>query len=135
MIATQGRGHGFINESGSPARMITMYPSTAPEMTPIEDSEIVDGRPESGVMFRSEAEPYEFSPGIARYDMVGDFAGAASTYMSELIFEFGRIGAQSLPPGSRGVRCFASAADLRPSTARKTTSPSAPAIISCVRRG
>ena len=89
MIATQGRGHGFINESDSPARMITMYPSVAPEMTPVDDSGIVDGRPESGVTFRSEAEPYEFSPGIARYDMVGDFAGAASTYMSELIFESG----------------------------------------------
>ena len=91
MIATMGRGHGFINESDMPARMITMYPTTSPEMTPIDDSGIVDGRPESGVTFRSEAEPFEFFPGISRYDMVGDFTGAASTYMSELIFESGAL--------------------------------------------
>ena len=30
MIATQGLGHGFVNESGKPARMITMYPHTDP---------------------------------------------------------------------------------------------------------
>ena len=64
MIATQGRGHGFINESASPARMITMYPSVAPEMTPIDDSGVVDGRPESGVTFRSEAEPMSSPPAL-----------------------------------------------------------------------
>ena len=91
MVAAQGKGHGFINESGRPARMITMYPSVDPEREPADDSAIVDGRPESGVTFRSESTPYEFFPGIARYDMVGDFTGAASSYLSELIFQPGAV--------------------------------------------
>ena len=89
MIATQGLGHGFVNESYKPARVITMFPHTDPENTPMDDSGVVDGRPKSGVTFRSEAEPYEFFPGISRYDVVGDFSGAASSFMSELIFEPG----------------------------------------------
>ena len=98
MIATQGLGHGFVNESDKPARVITMFPHTDPENTPMDDSEVVDGRPKSGVTFRSEAEPYEFFPGISRYDMVGDFSGAASTYMSELIFEPGAWAANHYHP-------------------------------------
>jgi quercetin dioxygenase-like cupin family protein len=40
---------------------------------------------------RGDNEPYEFMAGISRYDMVGDFLGAASLYLSELIFQPGSI--------------------------------------------
>jgi quercetin dioxygenase-like cupin family protein len=33
--------------------------------------------------------PFEFAPGIMRYDMVGDFSGATSSYFSELNFNPG----------------------------------------------
>ena len=103
MIATQGRGHGFINESASLARMITMYPSVAPEMTPIDDSGVVDGRPESGVTFRSEAEAYEFFPRHCALRHGRRLRRCGIDIHVGTDIRVGRIGAQSLPPGSRGV--------------------------------
>ncbi len=98
MVAAQGKGHGFQNNSDAPARMITMYPSVSPEMTPADDSDLQDGRPQGGVTFRREAVPYEFFPGVARYDMVGDFTGAASSYLSELVFEPGAVATNHYHP-------------------------------------
>ena len=50
-----------------------------------------DGDPGPTVFVRGNVEPYEFFPGINRYDMVGDFLGASSTYLSELTFEPGSV--------------------------------------------
>ena len=52
-------------------------------------SYFINEKPENGFFDRSKNEPYEFEPGIMRYDMVGDFSGAISSYFSELNFDPG----------------------------------------------
>ena len=91
VLAPKGIGHGLENVGDSPARLITIYPTPEPEREGLEDVEYTDGNPGPTVFVRSNSEPYEFMTGVARYDMVGDFSGAESLYLSELIFQPGSI--------------------------------------------
>ena len=69
MLAPAGMRHGFKNNSNITGRLL--------------------GIPEKYVSIRAKMEPFEFAPGIMRYDMVGDFSGAKSSYFSELNFSPG----------------------------------------------
>ena len=91
VLALQGVGHGLENVGDSVARVITVYPTASPEGEALDDVEDTDGDPGATVFLRGEVEPYEFFAGISRYDMVGDFLGASSTYLSELTFEAGSV--------------------------------------------
>ena len=55
----------------------------------VENHSTSPGIPSKYVSIRKEMEPFEFAPGIMRYDMVGDFSGAQSSYFSELNFSPG----------------------------------------------
>ena len=87
VLAPQGVGHGLENVGDYPARLITIYPNANPQREALDDVAYTDGDPGPTVFVRGNVEPYEFFPGINRYDMVGDFLGASSTYLSELTFE------------------------------------------------
>lgn len=91
VLAPQGIGHGLENVGDSPARLITIYPTATPEREALADVVYTDGDPGETVFVRGNVEPYEFFAGIERYDMVGDFSGAVSLYLSELIFQPGSI--------------------------------------------
>ncbi|MEX0762899.1 MAG: cupin domain-containing protein [Dehalococcoidia bacterium] len=90
VLANRGKGHGVANVSDRPARFIAVYPSAAPEREVIDEPELKDATPDS-VSFRGRMEAFEFAPGITRFDMVGDFLGAESTYFSELTFQPGAV--------------------------------------------
>lgn len=98
VLANRNIGHGLQNVGDAPARLITMYPSPAPERAEIPEVEFVDSPPEIGAFFRGRVESFEFAPGISRYDMVGDFLGSESTYFSELIFAPGSIAPNHFHP-------------------------------------
>ena len=91
VLAPQGIGHGLENVGDTPARLITIYPTAEPAREALDDVEYTDGPPGATVYVRSNNEPYEFMAGISRFDMVGDFLGSASLYLSELIFQPGSI--------------------------------------------
>ncbi len=91
VLAPQGIGHGLENIGSTRARLITVYPDPSPNREELDEVEFENASPPSSVFVRKNNEPYEFQPGISRYDMVGDFLGAKSTYISELIFEPGSI--------------------------------------------
>jgi len=91
VLAPQGVGHGLENVGDYPARLITIYPNANPQRAALDDVAYTDGDPGPTVFVRGNVEPYEFFPGINRYDMVGDFLGASSTYLSELTFEPGSV--------------------------------------------
>jgi len=91
LLAKKSEGHGFENSGTSTAIIITMSPSITLEKQALNDPNFVNEKPEKGFFERSKNEPYEFAPGIMRYDMVGDFLGAESTYFSELIFQPGAV--------------------------------------------
>ena len=69
--------------------LIVMFPKINPQREVVENHKTTPGIPEKYVSIREQMEPYEFSPGIMRYDMVGDFSGAKSSYFSELNFSPG----------------------------------------------
>lgn len=86
VLAPKGLGHAVRNPGHEPLKFIAIFPIPDRQMEPMElPTEIVDGRVPSAT-FRAEAEPVEFRPGVLRYEMVGDFNGAESTYFSELVF-------------------------------------------------
>ncbi len=89
VLALKGIGHGLENISQNPARLITVFPDVSPEVEQVDFSDFKDEIPEKNVSFRSKMDGFEFAPGIKRFDIVGDFLGAESTYFSELIFEPG----------------------------------------------
>lgn len=91
VLAPQGVGHGLENVGDYPARLITIYPNANPQREALDDVAFTDGDPGPTVFVRGNVEPYEFFPRINRYDMVGDFLGASSTYLSELTFEPGSV--------------------------------------------
>lgn len=91
VLANRGIGHGLQNVGSSTARLITMYPSTAPERAEIPEVDFKEGVPDKGAFIRGRVESFEFAPGISRFDMVGDFLGSESTYMSELTFAPGSV--------------------------------------------
>ena len=91
VLAPQSTGHGLENVGDTPARLITIYPTADPARETLDDVEYTDGVPGPTVYVRSNNEPYEFMAGISRFDMVGDFLGATSLYLSELIFQPGSI--------------------------------------------
>ena len=91
VLAPKGTGHGLENIGQSPARLITIYPTASPEREVLSDVAYDDVDPGPGVFVRGNVEPYEFSPGVSRYDMVGDFLGSSSTYLSELTFQPGSV--------------------------------------------
>ncbi|MCH8116041.1 MAG: cupin domain-containing protein [Chloroflexi bacterium] len=91
VLAQQGVGHGLENVGDYPARVITIYPTAQPQREALGEVEYTDGDPGPTVTVRGDVEPYEFFAGITRYDMVGDFLGASSTYLSELTFEAGSV--------------------------------------------
>ena len=91
VLAPQGVGHGLENVGDYPARLITIYPNANPQREALDDVAYTDGDPGPTVFVRGNVEPYEFFPRINRYDMVGDFLGASSTYLSELTFEPGSV--------------------------------------------
>ena len=98
IIARRGMGHGGEVVGDTPARVIVMYLNPSPEHQDVPEPEWVDGPPDQGVYFRDEHEPFEFMPGISRYDMVGDFLGAESSYISELTFEPGSVAPNHFHP-------------------------------------
>jgi quercetin dioxygenase-like cupin family protein len=86
VLAPRGLGHAVRNVGDTPLRFLGIFPVPEREIEPLElPSEIVDARVSSAT-FRSEPEPIEFRPRVLRYEMVGDFVGAESTYLSELLF-------------------------------------------------
>jgi len=89
VFAKKSQPHGFENTGKSNARIITMSPSTTIIKETVDEPNYSNSKPENGFFDRSKNEPYEFEPGIMRYDMVGDFLGAESTYFAELILEPG----------------------------------------------
>jgi len=89
VLALKGIGHGLENISQNPARLITVFPDVSPEVEQVDFSDFKNEIPEKNVSFRSKMGGFEFAPGIKRFDIVGDFLGAESTYFSELIFEPG----------------------------------------------
>ncbi|MBP05904.1 MAG: hypothetical protein CL728_04050 [Chloroflexi bacterium] len=89
LLAKKSQAHGFENSGNSNAKIITMSPSIHIEKEVIPEIDFKNSKPESGFFDRTKNEPYEFEPGIMRYDMVGDFLGAESTYFAELILEPG----------------------------------------------
>jgi len=91
VLAPQGIGHGLENIGNNKARLITVYPNAKPNREILDDVDYEKTDPPPSVFLRKNNEPYEFQPGISRYDMVGDFIGAKSTYISELTFEPGAI--------------------------------------------
>ncbi len=95
IISPAGAPHGFVNRSGRPARQVTVFPMVNPVTNELMDQKsepkLTNGVPEKHVHVRAKAMPYEFRPGIMRYDMVGDFAGAKSTYVGELVFDPGAV--------------------------------------------
>ncbi|MBA31987.1 MAG: hypothetical protein CL748_05725 [Chloroflexi bacterium] len=91
ILAPQGIGHGLENIGNNKARLITVYPNAKPNREVLDDVDYEKTDPPPSVFLRKNNEPYEFQPGISRYDMVGDFIGAKSTYISELTFEPGAI--------------------------------------------
>ncbi|HIF71665.1 MAG TPA: cupin domain-containing protein [Dehalococcoidia bacterium] len=99
VLAPKGIGHGLENVGDSPARLITIYPTADPEREALDDVAYTDGDPGATVFVRSDNEPYEFMAGVSRFDMVGVFLGAASLYLSELIFEPGSIAPNHYHPG------------------------------------
>ena len=98
ILAPQGIGHGLENIGESPARLITIYPTADPGREALDDVDYIDGDPGPTVFVRGNAEPYEFFPGISRYDMVGDSLSSTSTYLSELTFQPGSIAANHYHP-------------------------------------
>jgi quercetin dioxygenase-like cupin family protein len=99
VLAPKGIGHGLENVGSVAARVITIYPTATPEREALDDVEYTDGDPGSTVYVRSNNESYEFMPGISRFDMVGDFVGADTLYMSELVFESGSVAPNHYHPG------------------------------------
>ncbi|SVC30189.1 uncharacterized protein METZ01_LOCUS283043 [marine metagenome] len=91
VLAKQNDPHGYENNGKSDAIIITVSPSTDVETVELEEIDYIESKPDFGFFDRSINEPYEFAKGIMRYDMIGDFLGAKSTYFSELIFEPGAI--------------------------------------------
>ena len=98
VLAARGKGHGLKNRSDKSARLITVYPNANPQRDLVDMPELVEGPPETGAWFRAEAEPFEFMPGIMRFDMSGSFVGAESTYLSELVFAPGAIATNHYHP-------------------------------------
>jgi len=98
VLAPQGVGHGLENVGDYPARLITIYPNANPQREALDDVAYTDGDPGPTVFVRGNVEPYEFFPRINRYDMVGDFLGASSTYFSELTLEPGSVAANHYHP-------------------------------------
>jgi quercetin dioxygenase-like cupin family protein len=91
VLTPRGIGHGIENVGSAPARLITIFPTAAPEREVIPEPGFTDAEPEKGFFKRSSATAYEFRPGISRFDMVGDFLGSESTYLSELTFQPGAV--------------------------------------------
>tara|TARA_B100000579_G_scaffold417908_1_gene414934 strand:+ start:8233 stop:8973 length:741 start_codon:yes stop_codon:yes gene_type:complete len=89
ILAKKSQAHGFENTGKSNARIITMSPSINIDKEVVDEPSFTNTKPENGFFDRSKNEPYEFEPGIMRYDMVGDFLGAESTYFAELILDPG----------------------------------------------
>ncbi len=89
LLAKKSEPHGFENTGNSKAVIITMSPSVKLDKELLEEPNFKHSKPDNGFFDRSKNEPYEFEPGIMRYDMVGDFLGAESTYFSELILNPG----------------------------------------------
>ena len=81
----------FANSNTAQARVFMFFAGTASPKTELcgVPASIKDTYPEVGFFRRQDNEPYEFEPGIMRYDMVGDFQGARTSYLSELTFEPG----------------------------------------------
>jgi quercetin dioxygenase-like cupin family protein len=91
VIATRGVGHALQNVGPKTARLITMYPSPAPERAEVPEVKFKEGVPGKGAFIRGRVKSFEFAPGITRFDMVGDFQGSESTYFSELVFAPGSV--------------------------------------------
>ena len=91
VLAKQNDPHGYENNGKSEAIIITVSPSTEVEKEELQEIDYIESKPDSGFFDRSINKPYEFAKGIMRYDMVGDFLGAKSTYFSELILEPGAV--------------------------------------------
>ena len=91
VLAKQNDPHGYENNGKSDAIIITVSPSTEVEKEELQEIDYIESKPDSGFFDRSINKPYEFAKGIMRYDMVGDFLGAKSTYFSELILEPGAV--------------------------------------------
>ena len=90
-VCKKSQGHGYENTGKSKAIIISMSPSIEVNKEIIDEPSFKNEKPEMGFFDRSKNEPYEFEPGIMRYDMVGDFMGAESTYFCELILEPGSV--------------------------------------------
>ena len=89
MLAPAGMPHGMKNHSNETARLLIMFPKVSFGRESVENHSTTAGIPDKYVSIRKDMESFEFAPGIMRYDMVGDFSGATSSYFSELNFSPG----------------------------------------------
>ncbi len=89
VLVAKGVPTSVENTGETTARIITVSPDPSVERVEAELPIVRDASPGRNVLIRAEYEAFEFSPGVMRVDMVGDFRDAKSTYFSELQFEPG----------------------------------------------
>ncbi len=88
VLAAEGVPHGFVNRSDKPARMITIFPHTAPLTLYLDTSPDEQGAELPPAIVRRDApERVEAYPGVGRYDVIGGPQGAASTTLRVLFFD------------------------------------------------
>ena len=83
----KSQAHGTANVTSDDARFIAFYTHQNPSISVVDEpTAFSEEFPPTGLFRRELTKPYEFAPGVLRYDMVGDFCGATTSFFSELIF-------------------------------------------------
>ena len=91
VLAPPGSGHGFTNNGSGPARVITMFPHTAPDVEHLDPGNAATGTLPANIALRSSVEAWTPWELCTRYDMMNHERGALSTAFSELVFEPGSM--------------------------------------------
>ncbi|MBT6680938.1 MAG: cupin domain-containing protein [Chloroflexi bacterium] len=91
VMAPPGTGHGFSNSGTSEARIVTMFPHTAPDVTHLEPDATATGDLPDYIVPRSSVEAWTPWDKCTRFDMMNHERGALSTAFSQLDFEPGSM--------------------------------------------
>ena len=86
VLAAPGVPHGFVNRSPRPARMITIFPHSAPLQEFVTPGRFKDGLPAKAVTLGKDLVPTEPYEGVKRFDIIGEQQGARSTLLRLLEF-------------------------------------------------
>lgn len=107
LLAQRGIGHSVRNVGTGPLKFISIFPVPDPRIELLNNPISVVNERISSAIFRSESAPVEFRAGVLRYEMVGDFNGAESTYFSELVFSpNARTTTHYHPAHEEGIYCL-----------------------------